>query len=414
VTNGLAGNDTIILDDGNNVPDAFLGWNNNQSFIWTNVFKIDDYEFQLEKIQFYMKTEQATSNNLYVGLVKGDSMLVEGTVSYGLASGGAWFTINLNPIQFKAWEIFHVSLANLSTNIGFPAGADKNAAVPGNSFFWNYGTNSLDSLSKVTGYENGAFLIRAIGTKKYLSEGKPVAVANVSPTEVTIGETITFDASQSFDNNGQIVSYKWFLGDGFTSDNSIETHSFLTDSTYVYFLTVTDNEGNIGQSSGEIVVLPPPYNLKCSPQKGVIDVGGSQQVLMSFNPNNLEEGNYSGTLKIKTNGGNFEIPVSITVGDSVAVKIADFVAHKQYELFQNYPNPFDKTTAIKYLIPDEQSVSLKVFDIFGKEVAVLVDEKKPAGEHEVNFTANNLSPGIYFYKIQAGTFSDFRKLLLKK
>jgi hypothetical protein len=135
---------------------------------------------------------------------------------------------------------------------------------------------------------------------------------------------------------------------------------------------------------------------------------------MSFNPNNLEEGNYSGTLKIKTNGGNFEIPVSITVGDSVAVKIADFVAHKQYELFQNYPNPFDKTTAIKYLIPDEQSVSLKVFDIFGKEVAVLVDEKKPAGEHEVNFTANNLSPGIYFYKIQAGTFSDFRKLLLKK
>ena len=413
-TNELAGNDTLILDDGNNLPDAFLGWNNNQSFIWTNVFELDDYEFQLEKIQFYMKTEQASSNSIYVGVATGGSMLVEGTVSFGLSAGGAWFTINLNPIQFKPWEIFHISLANLSTNIGFPAGADKNAAVPGKSYFWNYGTNSLDSLSKVTGYKNGAFLIRAIGTKKYISEGKPVAVANVSPTEVTIGETVIFDASRSFDNNGQIVSYKWFLGDGFTSDKSIETHSFSTDSTYVYFLTVTDNEGNIGQSSGEIVVLPPPYSLKCSPQKGVVEVGGSQQVLVSFNPNNLEEGNYTGTLKIKTNGGNFEIPVNIIVDYSVAVQSANLVVHGEYALFQNYPNPFNKTTTIEYLIPREQIVSLKLFDFFGKEVAVLVDEKKPAGKHEVNFTTNNLSPGIYFYKFQAGTFSDIKKLLLKK
>jgi hypothetical protein len=135
---------------------------------------------------------------------------------------------------------------------------------------------------------------------------------------------------------------------------------------------------------------------------------------MSFNPNNLEEGNYTGTLKIKTNGGNFEIPVSITVGDSVAVQVEDLVAPWKYELFQNYPNPFYKTTTIKYLIPDEQSVSLKVFDIFGKEVAVLVNEKKPAGKHEVYFTANSLSPGIYFYRIKAGTFSDIKKLLLKK
>ncbi len=413
-TNESAGNDTIILDDGNNVPDNFLGWNNNESFIWSNIFKLDDYEFQLEKIQFYMRTEQATSNDVYVVVGSGDSTLVEGTASFGLSSGGAWYTINLNPIQFKTWDIFHITLANQSTTIGYPAGADKNGNVPGNSYFWNYSTNSLDSLSKVTGYENGAFLIRAIGTKKYLNEGKPVAVASVTPTEVAIGETVTFDASQSFDDDGQIVSYQWFLGDGFISDKSVETHSFLKDSSYVYFLTVTDNEGNIGQSSGEIVVLPPPYDLKCSPKKGVVDVGGSQQVVVSFNPNNLEEGNYTGVLKIKTNGGNFEIPVNLIVEDSVAVQTADLLANGEYKLLQNYPNPFNKTTTIKYSIPVEQIVSLKVFDIFGREIAVLVNEKKPAGKHEVNFTANNLSSGIYLYKIQAGAFTEIRKFLLKK
>jgi hypothetical protein len=87
-------------------------------------------------------------------------------------------------------------------------------------------------------------------------------------------------------------------------------------------------------------------------------------------------------------------------------------------LEQNYPNPFNPTTKIRYSIPNvgfglAQTV-LKVYDVLGNEVATLVNEEKPAGSYEVTFDASNLSSGIYFYKINAGSFSDTKKMILIK
>ena len=87
---------------------------------------------------------------------------------------------------------------------------------------------------------------------------------------------------------------------------------------------------------------------------------------------------------------------------------------KEYALFQNYPNPFNPTTNIKYSVPSNAYVSLKVYDILGREVATLVNEQKPAGNYEVNFNASSLSSGVYFYKIQSGSFAQVRKMLLLK
>lgn len=92
-----------------------------------------------------------------------------------------------------------------------------------------------------------------------------------------------------------------------------------------------------------------------------------------------------------------------------------------YELMQNYPNPFNPSTIINYTIPVEtpymasqKLVTLKVFDLLGREVTTLVNEAKPAGTYSVKFDASNLPSGIYFYRLTAGSKSDVKKMILMK
>ncbi|MCW8806025.1 MAG: T9SS type A sorting domain-containing protein [Ignavibacteriaceae bacterium] len=93
-----------------------------------------------------------------------------------------------------------------------------------------------------------------------------------------------------------------------------------------------------------------------------------------------------------------------------------------FNLSQNYPNPFNPSTAIKYTIPSviasgtkqSQFVTLKVYDLLGNEVVTLINEEKSAGSYEVNFNAAGLPSGIYFYKLQAGSFIETRKMVLLK
>jgi hypothetical protein len=87
---------------------------------------------------------------------------------------------------------------------------------------------------------------------------------------------------------------------------------------------------------------------------------------------------------------------------------------KEFQLFQNYPNPFNPTTTIQYSIPKKSYIILKVFDILGKEVATLISEEKTVGNYEVEFNANNLSSGVYFYQLNAGNFTSTKKMLLMK
>ena len=93
----------------------------------------------------------------------------------------------------------------------------------------------------------------------------------------------------------------------------------------------------------------------------------------------------------------------------------------KFELSQNYPNPFNPSTTIKYSIPivetmhaTSQLVTLKVYDILGREVATLVNTQQIAGNYEVTFDATNLVSGIYFYKLQSGSFFESKKMLLLK
>jgi hypothetical protein len=89
-------------------------------------------------------------------------------------------------------------------------------------------------------------------------------------------------------------------------------------------------------------------------------------------------------------------------------KIIDF------EINQNFPNPFNPTTTISYSIAEESFIQLKIFDVLGKEIKTLVNEKMPVGKYKIDFNAGELNSGIYFYRIQARDFIQSKKMILIK
>ena len=101
---------------------------------------------------------------------------------------------------------------------------------------------------------------------------------------------------------------------------------------------------------------------------------------------------------------------------TVTVEVRDAIQNRitKYALLQNYPNPFNPTTSITYELPKASDVSLKVFDMLGREVATLVNERQERGRYSATFNANTLSSGIYFYRLQAGNFVQTKKMMLVK
>lgn len=87
---------------------------------------------------------------------------------------------------------------------------------------------------------------------------------------------------------------------------------------------------------------------------------------------------------------------------------------KNFNLFDNYPNPFNPSTKIKFSVPKTSYVTLNVYTILGKEVATLINEEIIAGTYEVDFNASDLTSGVYFYTMQAGGFTETKKMILIK
>lgn len=100
----------------------------------------------------------------------------------------------------------------------------------------------------------------------------------------------------------------------------------------------------------------------------------------------------------------------------VITSVDDEMIADKFELHQNYPNPFNPSTTISFTIPQPEFVTLEVYDILGNEIATLVNEYKPAGTYDVQFSTlnNQLSSGMYFYRIQAGQYSEVKKMILAK
>lgn len=121
------------------------------------------------------------------------------------------------------------------------------------------------------------------------------------------------------------------------------------------------------------------------------------------------EQTYSGLVGAYING-------TVVYGDTTLTDIENEINSSiiDYVLFQNYPNPFNPSTKINWHSPVGSWQTLKVYDILGKEVANLINEYKPAGNYEVNFTAVNLPSGVYFYQLKTGNYVETKKMILMK
>jgi hypothetical protein len=107
-------------------------------------------------------------------------------------------------------------------------------------------------------------------------------------------------------------------------------------------------------------------------------------------------------------------PIVYTTFDIDVVSADNTPIANSFELGQNYPNPFNPSTRISYSVAERTNVSIKVFDMLGKEVATLVNEIKDAGSYDVSFNASNLASGMYVYTITAGNFTASKKMMLMK
>ncbi len=108
------------------------------------------------------------------------------------------------------------------------------------------------------------------------------------------------------------------------------------------------------------------------------------------------------------------VAVNVKGAEMEKIGIKNELSVNEFVLTQNNPNPFNPSTVINYSIKKEGLVTIKVYNVLGKEVATLVNENKPEGIYEAEFDASSLPSGMYVYKMQAGSFTDVKKMLLLK
>ena len=139
--------------------------------------------------------------------------------------------------------------------------------------------------------------------------------------------------------------------------------------------------------------------------------GGQNWVEMISNSSNPLKDIYFNTPNVGFMvGSNGTILKTITAGEIVIgiTQISSEIPNGYY-LSNNYPNPFNPTTNIEFKIPERTNVTIKVFDITGREISSLINEIKSAGSYKINFNGNNLASGVYFYRIETERFVDRNK-----
>jgi len=178
------------------------------------------------------------------------------------------------------------------------------------------------------------------------------------------------------------------------------------------------------------------YDLPPAPPQGIFDVRfGSDKIVESFGQDhNIKFNSASIPVRIKIENmqnhrlrlidavtGNIfnkviEEGVEIELNQNLdnLILVEESILPVTYSLSQNYPNPFNPSTTIKYQIPADGNVRIIIYDVLGKEVQMLVNRFEKAGNYEISFNASNLASGVYFYKMQSGSFSDIKRMLILK
>ena len=116
-----------------------------------------------------------------------------------------------------------------------------------------------------------------------------------------------------------------------------------------------------------------------------------------------------------TGDSHFQPPFTLLYADLsglTSITNGERIEAKEYQLSQNYPNPFNPSTEISYQLPVSSQVTLRIYDLLGREVAEIVNPVEGPGKYTVHWNASRLASGVYFYRLQAGDFVETKRLLL--
>lgn len=222
------------------------------------------------------------------------------------------------------------------------------------------------------------------------------------------------------DATGQVVVVMWnrpqFTGEAGNSDISVydgTTDYYNYDIVYAY-----STDGGVTWSTPEIAytatdqcsMYPNIGGVEINEDGGGVEVNDVATVHYVFYWDKIPGSYILGQNELSTDN----VWYYNTLTFDVVTSVSDGNILNSFKLEQNYPNPFNPTTRIDYSIPERTNVTIKVFDILGKEVTTLVNGEKEAGGHHINFDASNLASGLYIYSINAGDYSASKKMMLLK
>ncbi len=192
--------------------------------------------------------------------------------------------------------------------------------------------------------------------------------------------------------------------------------STAANTFYAGWITYSTDAGTTWTNPEKITPPTPRRDwryLSLNPETQVDPITGLGTILIAAQSDAIAGSTVNTTDPLYPVGVTAEL-VFISTEAQFIVGVDDNQLVSSYNLEQNYPNPFNPSTSIKFSVPERSDVSLKVYDVLGKEVATLMNETKEAGSYNVTFNSSNLASGMYLYTLKAGSFTSTKKMILMK
>jgi len=323
------------------------------------------------------------------------------TIMYRTTDGGASWATVYGPVAGFIDDIYMTD-ANNAYYIGDPAGGAWDLKKSTNGGV-NWTTWSTLTTSNTSGTYNNAGCF--LGTNVWFSGNGDNSI-NYS-TNMGVNWTSQPNAQAELGaiwfnsaTNGLIGGFTSSLGVKYTTNSGVNWTA-VTNPATVAIIAITG-------SGNEYWAASQGLNIYYTSNSGTN--WSTSYTVTTGNFNAMQKARTGNTIwGVRDNGGISRYGTPLT-----GITVVGSEIPSSYTVSQNYPNPFNPTTKINFALPKSGLVTLKIYDMLGKEVATLVNEVKNVGTYTVDFNGANLSSGIYFYKVSVNGFSDVKKMMLIK